>query len=72
MSIKLKDPSDLYYLNWAKDNFEAEEEAQGLDSKEDSKAGPIKKKRSPASLSIECPVCGGPAPDHVHFGGEPF
>ena len=37
MSIKLKDPSDLYYLNWAKNNFEAEEEAQGLDSKEDSK-----------------------------------
>ena len=30
----------------------------------------VKKKRSPASLSIVCPVCGGPAPDHVHFGGE--
>ena len=30
----------------------------------------VKKKRSPASLSILCPVCGGPAPDHVHFGGE--
>jgi len=29
-----------------------------------------KKKRSPASLSIVCPVCGGPAPDHVHFGGQ--
>ena len=28
-----------------------------------------KKKRRPTNLCIECPVCGGPAPDHLHFGG---
>lgn len=28
-----------------------------------------KKRRKPVSLTIRCPVCGGPAPDHIHFGG---
>ena len=38
--------------------------------KEESRCGPVRKKRLPACLSILCPVCGGPAPDHVHFGGK--
>ena len=32
--------------------------------------GSMKKKRKPVNLCIQCPVCGGPAPDHMHFGGE--
>jgi hypothetical protein len=32
----------------------------------------MKKKRKPVNLCIQCPVCGGPAPDHMHFGGEKF
>ena len=38
--------------------------------KDESQCGPVRKKRLPACLSILCPVCGGPAPDHVHFGGK--
>jgi hypothetical protein len=34
--------------------------------------GSMKKKRKPVNLCIQCPVCGGPAPDHMHFGGEEF
>ena len=30
----------------------------------------LKRRRSAASLHVLCPVCGGPAPDHVHFGGK--
>lgn len=30
----------------------------------------VKKKRRPAILCIECPICKGPAPDHLHFGGQ--
>ena len=33
-------------------------------------SGPVKKRRKPVNLTIKCPVCGGPAPDHVHFGGR--
>ena len=29
-----------------------------------------KKRRKPAELSISCPICRKPAPDHLHFGGE--
>ena len=43
-------------------------EAGGM---EEVKPGyPVKKKRAPAALTILCPVCSGPAPDHIHFGGE--
>ena len=28
------------------------------------------KKRAPTALTVECGVCHGPAPDHVHFGGK--
>ena len=38
----------------------------------DSSVNVLKKKRRPANLCIECPVCGGPAPDHLHFGGKTF
>ena len=38
--------------------------------KDESRCGPVKKKRLPTCLSILCPVCGGPAPDHQHFGGK--
>ena len=30
----------------------------------------LKRRRSVASLTVLCPVCGGPAPDHLHFGGD--
>ena len=33
-------------------------------------AGLKARRRKPVSLTIACPVCGGPAPDHIHFGGE--
>ena len=62
MSLRLRDPYDLMY---AKNVKKEEEEAD-----QESGSGFIKKKRRPANLCIECPVCGGPAPDHVHFGGE--
>ena len=32
--------------------------------------GVMKKKRKPVNLNIRCPVCGGLAPDHLHFGGK--
>ena len=28
------------------------------------------KKRAPTALTVDCNVCGGPAPDHIHFGGK--
>lgn len=28
-------------------------------------------KRSPVPLRLECGVCGAPAPEHRHFGGQP-
>ena len=31
---------------------------------------PQPKKRAPTALTVECGVCHGPAPDHVHFGGK--
>ena len=31
-----------------------------------------KKKRAPTALTIKCSVCGSPAPDHLHFGGNQF
>ena len=69
MSLKLKNPNDLFY----NDPFCIKTEAYDpMEEKSESKVGPIKKKRSPACLSIVCPVCGGPAPDHVHFGGKYF
>ena len=58
MSLRLKDPCELMYGDRVK---EEEEQESG---------GNIKKKRRPANLCISCPVCGGPAPDHVHFGGK--
>ena len=30
------------------------------------------KKRAPTALTVECGVCLGPAPDHLHFGGRSF
>lgn len=67
MSIKLKDLSDLYYHDLEK--VKMEDKYEEIDVK-DGVQGPIKKKRSPATLNILCPICGGPAPDHVHFGGK--
>jgi len=64
MALKLRDPNSLTYpaqeMGWAGENFE---------SQNVGKAG-VKKKRRPANLCIECPVCGGPTPDHLHFGGQ--
>jgi len=71
MALKLKDTNTLTYptktMKW-----EAEEEEidPGSDEGLDISSNGIKKKRRPANLCIECPVCGGPAPDHLHFGGQ--
>lgn len=63
MSIKVKSQEQLLCHNDVKKEFD--------DSpKDESRCGPLRKKRLPACLSILCPVCGGPAPDHVHFGGK--
>ena len=64
MSLKLKAPSDLFFNKLYVDQETCDME----DSNQDQ--AHMKKKRAPACLSIQCPVCGGPAPDHVHFGGE--
>ena len=64
MSLKLKAPSDLFFEKLYKDPETSELEDASQDQT------PMKKKRAPACLNIQCPVCGGPAPDHVHFGGN--
>ena len=70
MSLKLKDPNTITYpikvMRWEE---EKEELKNVSDAAMDSSANVMKKKRRPANLCIECPVCGGPAPDHLHFGG---
>lgn len=58
MSLKLKSTSQL--MGSASFQIKEESEVQGAI---------LKKKRAPAPLTISCPVCGGPAPDHIHFGG---
>ena len=63
MSIKVKSQEELMCHNDVKKEF-------GDSLKDESRCGPVRKKRLPACLSILCPVCGGPAPDHVHFGGK--
>ena len=70
MSLKLKDPNTLTYPSKAM-RWEGEKgDMENLnDEAMDSSVNVVKKKRRPANLSIECPVCGGPAPDHLHFGG---
>ena len=53
------------------DSVKREGDDLELESEHDQEiAGIGKKKRRPANLCISCPVCGGPAPDHVHFGGK--
>ena len=63
MSIKVKSQEQLLCHNDVKKEFDDT-------PKDESRCGPLRKKRLPACLSILCPVCGGPAPDHVHFGGK--
>ena len=67
MSLRLKDPYELMYGDRVKEEEDEEDEEEG---EEPESGGNIKKKRRPANLCISCPVCGGPAPDHVHFGGK--
>ena len=70
MSLKLKDPNTLTYPNKAmRWETEKEDMENASDEGMDSAVNVLKKKRRPADLYIECPVCGGPAPDHLHFGG---
>ena len=64
MSLRLRDTYDLMYG----DSVKKEEGGEELGVDQET-VGFIKKKRRPANLCISCPVCGGPAPDHVHFGG---
>ena len=70
MSLKLKDPNTLTYpskeMRWEKEKEDMENIS---DEAMDSSVNIMKKKRRPANLCIECRVCGGPAPDHLHFGG---
>ena len=68
MSLRLKDPYELMYGDRVKEEEDEEEEEEEEEQQESS--GILKKKRRPANLCISCPVCGGPAPDHVHFGGK--
>ena len=72
MSLRLKDPYELMYGDRVKEEEEEEEEEEGEEEEVDQESlgGIMKKKRRPANLCISCPVCGGPAPDHVHFGGK--
>ena len=67
MTLRLKDPYELMYGERVKAEDDVEEEEE---EEEQESGGIIKKKRRPANLCISCPVCGGPAPDHVHFGGK--
>ena len=70
MSLKLKDPNTLAYPSQAMRWEEEKEDMENVsDEAMDSSTNVTKKKRRPTSLCIECPVCGGPAPDHLHFGG---
>ena len=64
MSIKVKSQQQLMCYD--------DDDMKEFDNndKDESRCGPVKKKRLPACLSILCPVCGGPAPDHQHFGGK--
>ena len=66
MSIKVKSQQELMLYDDSKEEYD-----DGLDApNNESRCGPVRKKRQPACLSILCPVCGGPAPDHMHFGGK--
>jgi len=69
MALKLKDTNTLTYptnvMKWEEEDIDP-----GSDEALDISANGMKKKRRPANLCIECPVCGGPAPDHLHFGGQ--
>ena len=69
MSLRLKDPYELMYGDRVKEEEDEEEEEEEEEQQQES-SGILKKKRRPANLCISCPVCGGPAPDHVHFGGK--
>ena len=70
MSLKLKDPNTITYQSKVMRWEEEKEDMENVsDEAMDSSANVTKKKRRPTSLCIECPVCGGPAPDHLHFGG---
>lgn len=67
MSLRVRDTFELMYG----DSVKREGDDLELESEHDQEiAGIGKKKRRPANLCISCPVCGGPAPDHVHFGGQ--
>jgi len=68
MALKLKSTSDLLSFG----HFQQKPETAGrqMIMKKGYEDMSIKKKRAPAPLTISCPVCGGPAPDHIHFGGQ--
>jgi len=71
MTLKLKYPNTITYPSKAMRWEEEKEELKNVnDEAMDSSVNVLKKKRRPANLCIECPVCGGPAPDHLHFGGQ--
>ena len=70
MSLKLKDPNTISYPSKVMRREAEKEDMKNVsDAAMDSSVNVLKKKRRPANLCIECPVCGGPAPDHLHFGG---
>ena len=50
-----------------RESREAREPSPGRARMSDARPG----KRSPVPLRLECGVCGAPAPEHRHFGGQP-
>ena len=69
MKLKVKDTNTLTYP-CKSEKRKQENLDDDTDSARSSTAQSLKKKRSPPNLCKECHVCGKPAPDHVHFGGE--
>ena len=51
--------------------LEGNQERQGRPGAKARMSDPRPGKRSPVPLRLECGVCGAPAPEHRHFGGQP-
>ena len=70
MSLKLRDPAELFIHNANNNAIHKKNGEDEIDvNMETRNVGQVKKKRAPASLTITCPICSRPAPEHVHFGG---
>ena len=66
----MRDPAELFFCNnYNNDIYKKNGEHETDINIKTRNVGPMKKKRVPASLTIICPICGRPAPEHVYFGG---